>query len=123
MVFLVFYLYGLTDYIPGAFHSTILQHSFPIRRNDVVQSYQVKSFFEIGVTYKKTDNGKVRTYDLERLLIELFRLKEKYPREICYEVINSLRKIRDQIDFCKLNKYLKHFKREDSIMIKIKEMI
>ena len=112
-----FYLYDLTDHIPDCFYLATEQHSFPIRRKDVVQSYQDKSFFDIGVITK--DN--VRTYDLERLLIELFRLKEKYPREIYYEVLSSFRKNKSQIDFYEVNDYLKHFSNGSSLAMRIKE--
>lgn len=92
-----FFAYGLTDHIPEYFLATE-QHSFPIRRNDVKQSYQDRSFFNVGVIYKQLDEGVIKTYDLKRLLIELFRLKEKYPREIFYEVLSSFRKIKSQLD-------------------------
>lgn len=118
-----FFIYGLTDHIPNHIYLATEQHSFPIRRKDVKQSYQNKSFFEIGVTYKQVEDGTIKTYDLERLLIELFRLKEKYPREIYYEVLNSFRNIRSQIDFYKVNKYLKHFSNGNSMLFKIKESI
>ena len=118
-----FSIYGLTDHIPDYFYLATEQHSFPIRKNDIKQSYQDSSFFEVGVTTKKLDEGIVRTYDLERLLIELFRLKEKYPREIYYEVINSFRKIKDKIDFYKVNQYLKYFSNGSYLLLKIKEAI
>jgi len=118
-----FFIYGLTDYIPDYFYLATEQHSFPIRRLDVKQSYQDSSFLNIGVINKQLDEGVVRTYDLERLLIELFRLKEKYPREIFYDVLNSFRKIKDQIDFYKINQYLKHFSNGRSLLLKIKEAI
>ena len=118
-----FYIYGLTDYIPDYFYLATEQHSFPIRRKDVKQSYQNPSFFEIGVVLKEYENSVIRTYDLERLLIELFRLKEKYPREIYYEVVNSFRKIKGQLDFYKVNQYLKHFSNGDNLLLTIKEMI
>ena len=118
-----FYIYGLTDYIPDYFYLATEQHSFPIRRSDVKQSYQDESFFEVGVTIKHLDEGTIRIYDLERLLIELFRLKEKYPREIYYEVVNSFRKIKDRIDFYKVNQYLKSFSKSDYILTRIKETI
>jgi len=118
-----FYIYGLTDYIPDYFYLATKQHSFPIRRKDVVQSYQSESFFSIGVIEKKIEGGTIKTYDLERLLIELFRLKEKYPREIYYDVLSSFRKIKDQIDFYKVNKYLESFSNGDSLLLKIKETI
>lgn len=118
-----FFIYGLTDHIPDCFYLATEQHSFPIRRDDIKQSYQDGAFFDVGVTNKQIDDGVVRTYDLERLLIELFRLKEKYPREVFYEVLASFRKIKDQIDFYKLNKYLRCFSNGSSLLLKIKEAI
>jgi len=118
-----FYIYGLTDYIPDYFYLATEQHSFPIRRADVKQSYQDSSFFEIGIVVKELDEGLVKTYDLERLLIELFRLKEKYPREIYFEVLNSFRKLKDKIDFYKVNQYLKSFTNGSGISSRIKETI
>ena len=118
-----FYIYGLTDHIPDYFYLATEQHSFPIRRVDVKQSYQDQSFFEVGITEKELDEGLVRTYDLERLLIELFRLKEKYPREIYFEVLNSFRKLKDKIDFYKVNRYLKSFANGSGLMSKIKEIV
>lgn len=118
-----FYIYGLTDHIPDYFYLATAQHSFPIRKGDIKQSYQDPSFFEIGVTTKQLEEGSVRIYDLERLLIELFRLKEKFPKEIYYEVLSSFRKIKDRIDFYKVNQYLKSFLHGNSLLLKIKEAI
>lgn len=118
-----FSIYGLTDYIPSFFYVATEQHSFPIRRDDIKQSYQDKSFFGIGVINKQLDEGVIRIYDLERLLIELFRLKEKYPSEIFYEVLVSFRRIKDQIDFYKLNRYLKSFSNGNNLLLRIKEAI
>lgn len=118
-----FYIYELTDFIPEYYYLATEQHSFPIRRNDVKQSYQDKSFFNVGIIDKQLDEGVVRIYDLERLLIELFRLKEKYPREIFYEVLSSFRKIKNQIDFYKVNQYLKFFSNGNNLLLKIKEAI
>ena len=118
-----FYIYGLTDHIPNDYHLATEQHSFPLRRIGIIQSYQDASFFEVGVINKELDEGIVRTYDLERLLIELIRLKEKYPRELYYEVLASFRKIKEQIDYYKLNQYLRSFSNGTNIMLKIKETI
>ena len=118
-----FYIYDLTDHIPDYFYLSTEQHSFPIRRKDVKQSYQDSSFFEVGVTTKQFDSGSIRIYDLERLLIEIIRLKEKCPRELYYEVISSFRRIKNKIDFYKVNKYLESFSNGDSLLQKIKEII
>lgn len=118
-----FNLWNLSDYIPDYFYLATEQHSFPIRKADISQSYQEDTFFKVGLIVKNTDDGFVKTYDLERLLIELFRLKEKYPKEIYYEVLNSFRRIKDKIDFYKLNRYLKYFSNGDSLLMKIKEAL
>lgn len=118
-----FAIHGLTDYIPDHFYLATEQHSFPIRRKDVIQSYQDSSFFEVGSIEMKNDEGSIRTYDLERLLIELFRLKEKYPREIYYDVLSSFRKNKEKIDFYKLNQYLRFFSNGSNLLQKIKETL
>ena len=114
-----FYLYDLTNHIPDCFYLATEQHSFPIKRKDVVQSYQDKTFFRVGATSKNN----TFIYDLERLLIELFRLKEKYPKEIYYEVLSSFRKNKDKLDFYKINDYLRYFSNGDSLALKIKEAL
>ena len=118
-----FYIYGLTDVIPNKFHLVSEQHSFPIRRNDVAQSYQDSSFFSVGKKKMRYGESYIAIYDLERMLIELIRLREKYPPELYYEVINSFRKIKDKLDFYKINKYLEKFKNGESLQKKIKEAI
>ena len=115
------YVYELVDQIPDKFHFSTLQHSFPIRRDDVAQSYQDPSFFLVGKTTMKYGNGSINIYDLERTLIELIRLREKLPPELYYESIRSFRKIKDKLDFFKINKYLKHFKNGELLLQRIKE--
>ena len=118
-----FYIYELTDYIPDKFYMATEQHSYPFRRKDVVQTYQDASFFSVGVTSMKYGNGYINIYDLERTLIELIRLKEKYPAELYYEVLSSFRKIKNKLDFYKIVNYSKNFKNGESILQKIKEVI
>lgn len=118
-----FYIYDLTDYVPDSFHVATLQHAYPIQRKDVSQSYQDPSFFLIGKIAKEFDGGYINIYDLERMLIELIRLKEKYPQELYYDVLNNFRKIKNKLDFYKINKYAKYFKNGRTLLKKIKEVI
>ena len=118
-----FSFYDLTDQVPQKYDVVTPQHSFPIRKDDVNQSYQDISTINIGVSIVETKNGLIRIYDLERMLIELIRLKRRYSPEIYYEVINSYRKIKDKLDYIKLNKYAKGFKNGDRLLFKIKELI
>ena len=118
-----FYVYDLTDVVPDKFYLATEQHSFPIRREDVVQSYQDHAFFYIGIVTIKYNDGVVNVYSLERLLIELIRLKEKFAPELFYEVLNSFRKIKNKLDFYKINEYVKFFKNSEILLQKIKEVI
>lgn len=118
-----FYIYNLTDQIPEYFYIATEQHSFPIRRKDISQSYQDKTFFSIGKTTIEYDGEQIIIYDLERLLIELIRLKEKYSPELYYEVVSSFRKIKSKLDFYKINEYAKAFKNGNSLLQKIKDVI
>ena len=118
-----FYIYNLTDHIPKKISVATEQHCFPIRREDVSQSYQDSSFFSVGKTTIKHEGNSINIYDKERLLIELIRFKERLSPEIYYEVLNSYRKIKNELDFYKINQYIKSFKNGDSILQKIKEII
>ena len=118
-----FYVHDLTDHIPDQFYLSTEQHSFPIRREGVIQSYQDKSIYRIGRCNIEFGSGKIFVYDLERTLIELIRNKDRYPSELYYEVLSSFRSKKSQLDFYKINTYLSHFKNKDVIAQKIKEVL
>ena len=65
--------------------------------------------------------GPFRVYDLERTLIELFRLRTKYPSDLYYEVLASLRSHKDDIDWAKVYDYVSAFRKEKRLFQKIKE--
>lgn len=117
------HIYDLIDFIPDKFYLASEQHSFPIRRKDVLQSYQEEKYFSIGKTIIKYSNSYISIYNLERMLIELVRLKEKFPPEIFYEAVVSYRRIKNKLDFYKISEYLKVFSNGNSLLSKIKELI
>lgn len=118
-----FSFYDLTDIIPDKVYVATLEHSFPIRKENVVQSYQSKEYFNIGITSVEYDGGAIRIYDLERTLIELIRRKSKYSPELYYEVLNSFRKNKHKLDYVKINEYASKFKNYKSIINTIREVI
>jgi len=121
--FSAFYMRDLTDGIPPFFYLATAQKTFPIRRNDVKQSYQSSTIVEIGATTIKWNGTEIRTYDLERLLIELIRLRKKYPSDLYFEVLNSFRDKKDELDFSIVQEYLPHFDGGANILLRIKEVI
>lgn len=121
--FSAYYLYDLTDSIPDKFYFATEQHSFPIRRKDVVQSYQESSIFPTGIRQMTVDGGVVNIYGLERMLIETIRLRERMPADLYYEVIDSFRKRKADLDFFTLTEYTKRFKNGDALLYRIKGAI
>ena len=118
-----YYLHDLTDLVPDCFFLATEQHSFPIRRKDVTQSYQDPSFFFVGISRMEVDGGCIRIYDLERMLLETIRLRERMPADLYYEVMDSFRRRKADLDFFKLNEYAKHFKNGDALLHRIKETV
>lgn len=118
-----FSFYNLTDAIPDNVCLSTEQHSFPLRNKLVEQSYQDSKFFSIGASLVEYDGGMIRIYDLERMLIELIRLRSKYSPELYFEVLNSFRKLKDKLDINKLMSYLNYFPNGDSIIHKIREVL
>ena len=121
--FSAFAFHDLTDFIPDRFYFATEQHSFPIRRKDVIQSYQDESTLYIGADKVQYDDGFVKVYDLERTLIELVRYKEKYPDDLYHDVLESFRKRKHELDFYKIEEYLENFRNGNSIFERIRDII
>ena len=118
-----FSIYNLTDYIPKMIYVASRQHSYPINMKEIKQSYQSNRFFDVGVTTISLNKEEIRIYDLERLLIELIRLKESYPKDLYYDVLESFRKIKHTLDFYKISEYARNFNNPSLLLNKIKELI
>ena len=118
-----YYLHDLTDSVPDSFFLATEQHSFPIRRKDVRQSYQDPSFFSVGISRMEVEGGSVRIYDLERMLLETIRLRERMPADLYYEVMDSFRRRKGDLDFHRIAEYAKHFKNGDSLLHRIKSSL
>ena len=85
----------------------------------VLQSFQDDSFFSVGVK----EEGKIRIYDKERMLIELFRNRTKYDPKFFKEIVLNYRKQSSLINKKRLNLYLKHFKTAKKIAREIQDII
>ena len=58
---------------------------------------------------------RVRTFDLERLLIETARMKGKLAPDLYKEVVLSFRRKSSELAAYKIADYLTHFARRDAI--------
>lgn len=116
-----FCFHDLTDGVPDYYYLATPRNSLPIHDPFVRQSYQSLDTINLGVEIGDNGAGPFRVYDLERTLIELFRLRTKYPSDLYYEVLASLRSRKDDIDWAKVYDYASAFRKEKRLFQKIKE--
>lgn len=104
-----FYYYELTDKIPKYYYLATDIKSYIIKDSSVKQVFMKKDFLKIGLSKCKIEEAEIYIYDKERLLIELIRYKTKLPYELYKDVINNYRKIKNELDFMKIYKYVQVF--------------
>ena len=117
--------HGLSDYVPERYSFATPLNAHRILNPKVRQSFMECAMAAIGIEEFKTKYGTVRIYDKERMLIELFRLKSKFPPDYFREIVNSYRDLAklDGIDFRKLSSYCLQFKKGHLIQKRIEEVI
>jgi hypothetical protein len=112
-----FYFYGLTDSTPEFIDVSSLFGATRIKEKEARQSFQIASYFAVG----RTEKEGFSVYDRERMLIELFRFKKRWPYDFFKEVLNAYRAISSQIDFYKVALYLKKMGRGERLLKEIRE--
>ena len=119
-----FEYYGLSTYIPEKYYIATPRNSCVIDDNRVCQSYMSNDIINVGRVVDNTKYGRIYIYDLERLLIELFRYKNKLPRDYFLEIINSYRPLfeNNKISFFTLEEYSRYFKNGLKIIRNIQEV-
>lgn len=110
-----FMYYSYSDFIPDKYDLATDAKSARIADRRVLQYYMPEGTLEIGKTELDYDGIKIRTYDLERLLIELVRYQTKLPYDYYKEVIGNYRNNVNKLYPAKLDDYLEHFPRRDAI--------
>lgn len=118
-----FFYYDLTDEIPDVYCMATDCKARRIVDPLVRQFYMPAGTFEIGQTTIEYCGDTVRTYDLERLLIETARMKAKLDPDSYKEVILSFRKRSEKLEAYKITDYLQHFAKRDAIETIISEEV
>ena len=120
-----FAFYDLSDYVPDCYSFVTPLNAHRILNEKVSQTYMDRDIVGIGVAEAKTEHGIVRVYDRERMLIELFRLKSKFPPDYFREVVNSYRELakEEAIDFRLLDSYCERFKKGHLLHQRIAEVV
>ncbi len=120
-----FAFYNLSDYVPDRYYVATNQNAHKIDNDKVEQIYLTNELLNIGKTTVKTKYGVINIYDIERMLIELFRLKSRLSYSYFREIVNSYRQLfkDEKIDNNKLIKYCSLFKNGESIMKQIQDVV
>ena len=99
------YLHGLTDVPPEKIDLVTKRGGTKISKPQIRQTYIPDDWINIGASYIHQDGIKIRAYDLERMLLELMRSRNKIPRDLYKEAVNSYRRRADELNIYKLEDY------------------
>ena len=107
-----FYYYDLTDVIPQKIHVATSRNARKINDNEITQYYLNDNILNQGKIQLDIQGNKVNIYDKERLLIELIRKRAKISFDYYKEIIENYRRISNELDMYKIEKYVSLFKNE-----------
>ena len=118
-----FFYHGLTDVYPDKLHLTVARDSVKIHNAGIKQHFVAAKLLEIGKTEIEYNGEKIRTYDLERLCIDLMRMRRKLPYDYYKEIVLSLRGRTHEMYPAKIDEYLDAFPHRSFIMTNIEKEI
>lgn len=109
-----YYYHNLTDFIPSKVVLATTKNN-KIRSKYIKQVRLTDELFHIGITKIQINGVMVNIYDKERMLIELARSKNQMGYDMYKEIIVNYRKIANNLDMEKIEKYLSNFPYEDKL--------
>lgn len=117
--------YDLSDYVPDKYYIVTPYNSHTISNDKVSQLYMDEEIMKIGRERIDTQYGYIYIFDKERMLIELFRLKTKLPKQYFLEVVSSYRILKSMqaISMRKISEYCERIPRGKKLLKEIQEMI
>lgn len=99
------YLHGLIDLPPDLFDLASKRGGTKISNDAVRQTFIPEEWLGLGETSIAHDGELVKVYDLERMLLEVMRSRNKLPYDIYREAIGSYRRLAENLDIYKLEAY------------------
>ena len=101
-----YFYYDMTDSIPDCYHMATGMHAAKIIDDRVRQYFIAEEILNVGVVEIEHAGSRIRTYDLERLMIETVRMKRKLPSDIYKEIVIAFRSKMDSLYPAKIGEYL-----------------
>lgn len=110
-----YYFYDMTDVVPEEYDFVTARSDGRIKDGRIRQYYLPAEVLKVGMVTRDFHGESVRTYDLERLLIETARMKSVLPSDLYKEVVLEFRKRTDSMYPAKIGEYLVGFPKRDLI--------
>lgn len=107
------YEHGLTDVIPDEIHIATERSATRITQAGYRQYFIENDLLEPGVDNIEKADGIIRIYNRERLLVEVMRRQASLPLDYYKEIINSYRRIAEELDLRLVEDYMALFKRNE----------
>ena len=110
-----FFYHRLTDVVPDTYSLATPVRTTAIADKRVKQYFAPEGTFDIGKSELEVSGAKIAVYDLERMLIELMRHRNKLPYDYYKEVLGNYRNSLNRLYPAKLDDYLVAFPKRDAI--------
>lgn len=104
------YIYGLTKTLGDTYYVATKQKDRKFKEKFIKQIFMTDSLYEIGINNMTYKQHNIKSYDLERLLIEVVRNKTNLDNDVYREIINGYSKLSRLLNKRKLEEYLPKFK-------------
>lgn len=118
-----FFYHGLTDMVPDSLHLATSRSAKRISDPVVCQHFVPQVILHVGETSMERNGVSMRIYDLERVAIDVVRMRPRLPYDLCKEVILALRDRSRYMYPARIADYLERFPRRDSILNAIEKEI
>ena len=118
-----FYYHGLVDIRPGNIHVATPKNARKISDSRVKQIYENSEAFDMGKTIIECDGVDVMIYDKERLLVELVRNKRRFSDSMYAQLLNSYRRIIQDLSIPKVTEYAQHLPKTNMVIETINKEI
>ena len=110
-----YYFYDMTDVVPDEYDFVTARSDGRINDDRVRQYYVPANVLKTGMVIRDFNGEKIRTYDLERLLIETARRKTSLPSDLYKEVVLEFRRRTGAMQPAKIGEYLVGFPKRELI--------
>ncbi len=117
------YLHGLIDMPPERIDIATKRGGTKVRNGSAHQLFIPESWLDVGATRIVFDGEDLPVYDLERMLLELMRNRNKIPYDLYREAVRSYRNRADELDIYKLQDYAAKMPRGESYLDRAMEEV